>query len=167
MAELITGRQQPRVDLTPMVDLAFLLITFFMLTTSLNKPHAMDAVMPEKSDLTQFTTFSDARTMTILLGANNRIEWYWGTLEQPIEGPNITSYGKKGIRIEIVDKIKKIGAQQTSSSKDLMVIIRPSERSTYGDLIAILDEMKINNVKQYMIGEIGKGEMELLQKHGL
>ncbi|HWV75312.1 MAG TPA: biopolymer transporter ExbD [Pseudosphingobacterium sp.] len=164
MAELITGRLQPRVDLTPMVDLAFLLITFFMLTTSLNKPQAMDVTMPDTSDPTQLTPFSDRRTMTVLLGANNKIVWYWGRLDQPIEGPRVTTHGGLGIRSEILDKKNKIAKEQIDAAKGLMIIIHPSNQSHYSDLVSILDEMKINNVKQYMMGEISEDEIRLLQE---
>jgi len=164
MADLITGRLQPRVDLTPMVDLAFLLITFFMLTTSLNKPQAMDVAMPDTSEPTQLTPFSDRRTMTVLLGANNKIVWYWGRLDQPIEGPRMTTHGGVGIRWEILDKRDKIAAEQGDVTKGLMVIIRPSDQSHYSDLVSILDEMKINNVKQYMMGEISEEDIRLLQE---
>ena len=165
MAELITVRLQPRVDLTPMVDLAFLLITFFMLTTSLNKPQAMDVTMPDTFDPTQLTPFSDRRTMTVLLGANNKIVWYWGRLDQPIEGPRMTTHGGLlGIRSEILDKKNKIAAEQKDVAKGLMIIIRPSNQSHYSDLVSILDEMKINNVKQYMMGEISEDEIRLLQE---
>lgn len=167
MAELVTGRLQPRVDLTPMVDLAFLLITFFMLTTNLNQPRAMDVTIPDVSDPTELTPFSDRRTMTVLLGADNKIVWYWGRLDQPIEIPQITTHGKQGIRLEIVDKMKKIATQEGDALKGLMVIIHPSNRSDYSDLVAILDEMKINNVKQYMMGEISEEEIQLLREKAL
>src|SRR5690606_21705648 len=89
-----------RVDLTAMVDLAFLLITFFMLTTSLNKPNAMDVAMPDKNedDPEDRLEIADNRTMTLLLGSDNKIEWYMGTYSEPIEGPEIVDYGVDGIR---------------------------------------------------------------------
>jgi len=166
MAELVNGRIQPRVDLTPMVDLAFLLITFFMLTTSLYKPQAMDVVMPDKIDPTSHTVFADERTMTILLGAQNKVAWYWGLLDNPIEGPAVTNHGKYGIRTEILDKMRKVNLI-SNDSKELMVIIRPSAQAVYSDLINVLDEMKINHIQQYMIGDITNEEKTLLQKDGL
>src|SRR5471030_2041472 len=77
-----------RVDLTAMVDLAFLLITFFILTTTLAKPKAMDLVMPDKDDKDpKQEKIADNRSLTILLGANNQFEWFVGQLTKPIEGP--------------------------------------------------------------------------------
>lgn len=107
MAELNTGgKQQPRVDLTAMVDLAFLLITFFMLTTSLSKPNAMDVNMPDKDKENKDDNLevADNRSFTILLGNNNKIAYYRGQLNEPIEGPTIVDFGKNGIRPILIQK---------------------------------------------------------------
>jgi len=143
MAELNTGgKQQPRVDLTAMVDLAFLLITFFMLTTSINKPNAMDVAMPDKNeeDPEDRLEVADTRTLTLLLGSNNKIEWYHGDYSSPIEGPEIVDYGKEGIRPILIKKMEQV-KQQTG--KDLIIVLRPSEKSTHRNLVDILDEMNI------------------------
>src|SRR3954469_5065431 len=67
-----------RIDLTAMVDLAFLLITFFILTTTLNKPKAMDLAMPDKDEQNTQLPVAASRTMTVLLGSNNKVEWFVG-----------------------------------------------------------------------------------------
>ena len=167
MAELNTGgKQSPKVDLTPMVDLAFLLITFFMLTTSLAKPHAMDVAMPDKDEKNKDDNLevADNRTLTVLLGANNKIEYYMGQLEKPLDGPTVVGYGKNGIRPVILKKMKEV---QAATGKGLIVIIRPSDNSNYRNLVDILDEMKIVNAQQYMIGDISEPEIELLKREGV
>ncbi|MDX3912438.1 MAG: biopolymer transporter ExbD [Pseudosphingobacterium sp.] len=167
MAELNTGgKQTPRVDLTAMVDLAFLLITFFMLTTSLAKPHAMDVAMPDKDKENKDDNLevADNRSMTILLGAKNKIEYYMGQLEKPLDGPTVVDYGKNGIRPVLLKKMKDV---QAATGKPLIVIIRPSDNSNYRNLVDILDEMKIVNAQQYMIGDISKPEIELLTREGI
>ncbi|QNL51375.1 biopolymer transporter ExbD [Olivibacter sp. SDN3] len=167
MAELNTGgKQQPRVDLTAMVDLAFLLITFFMLTTSLAKPHAMDVAMPDKDKENKDDNLevADNRSMTVLLGANNKIAYYMGQLENPIDGPTVVDYGKNGIRPVLLEKLKSV---QAATGKGLIVIIRPAETSNYRNLVDILDEMKIVNATQYTIGDIGEAEVELLKEQGI
>lgn len=167
MAELNTGgKQQPKVDLTAMVDLAFLLITFFMLTTSLSNPQAMDVSMPDKNkeNKDDQLELADNRTLTILLGSNNKLTWYLGLLDSPIDGPTVTGYGKAGIRPVLLEKLTQI---QQSTGKGLVVVIRPSEVSNYRNLVDILDEMKIVNAKQYMIGDIGSADIELLKRDGI
>ncbi len=167
MAELNTGgKQQPRVDLTAMVDLAFLLITFFMLTTSINKPNAMDVALPDKNkeDPEDRLEIADTRTLTLLLGSNNQIEWYMGEFSNPIEGPEIVGYGKEGIRPVLLRKLEEV-PQRTGEG--LIIVIRPSEKSTHRNLVDILDEMNIVSAKQYMIGTISEPEVEVLQRDGL
>jgi len=167
MAELNTGgKQQPRVDLTPMVDLAFLLITFFMLTTTLAKPHAMDVAMPDKDKENKDDNLelADNRSMTVLLGANNKIAYYMGQLEKPLEGPTTVDYGKSGIRPILLKKMKDV---QAATGKGLIVVIRPSDNSNYRNLVDILDEMKIVNATQYMIGDISNPEVDLLKSEGI
>lgn len=88
MAELTTSRKAaPKVDLTAMVDLAFLLITFFMLTTSLSKPIAMDIAKPDEPEDGYQQPVPASRTMTILLGKDNKVAWYMG--EAGKSRPNI------------------------------------------------------------------------------
>lgn len=158
-----------RVDLTAMVDLAFLLITFFMLTTSLNKPNAMDVAMPDKNeeDPEDRLEIADNRTMTLLLGSNNKIEWYMGTYSEPIEGPEIVGYGKDGIRPILLEKLEQVPRLTGDAEKGLIVVIRPSDKSTHRNLVDILDEMNIVQAKQYMIGTISEPEIEVLERDGL
>ncbi len=153
-----------RVDLTAMVDLAFLLITFFMLTTTLAKPQAMDLAMPDKDEkLDAKLEVADDRTMTILLGKNDKIEWYMGTIDNP-SSPTPEDFGKNGIRKAILDKIKEVKA---ATGKDLMILLKPSDKSNYKNLVDILDEMKITNVQSYAIVDITTPEIGLLQRDNL
>lgn len=160
-------KQAGRVDLTAMVDLAFLLITFFMLTTSLSKPHAMDVAMPDKEDKEDQLEVADNRTMTVLLGSDDKIEYYMGLLDSPIEGPTITTYGKNGIRPILLEQLERVPQITGDPTKGLIVVIRPSDKSSYRNLVDILDEMKIVDAKQYMIGDIGTAEVELLTRDGI
>src|SRR5690606_25400882 len=118
-------KQGGRVDLTAMVDLAFLLITFFMLTTSLNKPNAMDVTVPDKNqdDPEDRLQVADDRTTTVLLAGDNEIVWYSVLFTEPFEGPETTDYGPNGIREVLLRKLKEV-PQKTG--EDLIVVIRPS-----------------------------------------
>lgn len=95
-----------RVDFTPMVDLGFLLITFFMLTTSMNKPQTMEINMPVKDkDLTEDekTKIKASQAMTILLTKDNKIVYYFvdGKTGEP-GTPLVTNFGKGGIRATLL-----------------------------------------------------------------
>lgn len=162
MAELNTGRRlQPRVDLTAMVDLAFLLITFFMLTTNINKQQALDVAMPDLTDSADFAPLADNRTVTLLLGEDGRMDWYWGMLDKPLAGPYTSSIDKGGIREVLLQKKDEVPTV-TEDGKGLIVVIRPSTRAAYSSLVDILDEMKICGIDQYMIGEISPTEESIL-----
>lgn len=161
-------KQSTRVDLTAMVDLAFLLITFFMLTTTLAKPQAMDLAMPDKEkDDQQELTVADNRTMTILLGDNNRIEWYMGLVDKPLTPPQVDNYGRNGIRKALVEYAKKVIATTGDPSKGLIVLIKPSAQSNYRNFVDILDEMKVSNIERYAIVEISQPDIALLKRDGL
>src|SRR5690606_32719360 len=151
---------------TAMVDLAFLLITFFMLTTSLNKPNAMDVTVPDKNeeDLEDRLEVADDRTTTILLAGNNKIVWYSGLFDNPIEGPETVDYGAEGIRKVLLRKLVEV-PQRTGD--DLIVVIRPSDDATHKNLVDILDEMKIVDAQKYSLGTILDIESEFLKQQNL
>ena len=168
MAELNTGdgggkkgsgkvrskKQNSKVDLTAMVDLAFLLITFFMLTTSLSKPQSMDLGLPDKDeDTTKIDSVKvdERRTLTVILGDNNELTWFMGLPNNPIAGPKDAIYGKEGIRQEILKQVKAVPEITGDKKKGLIVIIKPTKKSTYRNLVDILDEMAICDVKTYAI----------------
>lgn len=158
-------KQSTRVDLTAMVDLAFLLITFFMLTTTLLKPQAMDLFMPDKEkDPNDKFEVADNRTLTLLLGSNDRIERYMGTLEEPKE-VTVDTYGK--IRQYILDKKKEVQKITKDPKKGLIVLLKPSDKSKYKNLVDILDEMKISDVQTYAIVDITPPEIEELKKNNI
>jgi biopolymer transport protein ExbD len=146
-----------RVDLTAMVDLAFLLITFFMLTTTLTKPNAMDLAMPV-GDVHE--PVPQSRTMTICLGKNNQAMYYLGTAEKPLIAATLTSYSSSGLRKAIFDTRKYV---QQTTGKSMLVIIKPAESSIYENLVNTLDEMTITNVQQYAIADIAPKDISLLK----
>ena len=170
MAELNTGdggggkggkvrskKQNSKVDLTAMVDLAFLLITFFMLTTSLSKPQSMDLSLPDKDDdptKNKDIKVDENRTMTVILGENNKMIYYMGLLASPIAGPKDIAYGKDGIRREVLKRKKSVleySAAQGKPKNGIIVIIKPTKKSTYRNLVDMLDEMAIAGVDTYAI----------------
>lgn len=158
-----------RVDLTAMVDLAFLLITFFMLTTSLNKPQAMDVAMPDKNKIEEEKDdkleIADNRSVTVVLGSDDKVLWYYGQSANPIRGPEVVDYSKSGIRTVLQEMQQEV--TRRSGGKDVIVVIRPSDKSIHRNLVDILDEMKIVDIKRYMIAKITAADIELLKEENL
>jgi biopolymer transport protein ExbD len=143
-----------KVDLTAMVDLAFLLITFFMLTTSLSKPQSMDLGLPDKDDdptKNKDIKVDENRTMTVLMGENNQMKIYMGLLATPKVAPKDMAYGKNGLRAELLKRQKEVVEYTGTKDKGLIVIIKPSKKSTYRNLVDVLDEMAITKVPTYAI----------------
>lgn len=156
-------KQSTRVDLTAMVDLAFLLITFFIMTTTLAKPKAMDLAMPDKDEKTKDQlAIAASRSLTLLLGSDDKLEWYLG--EPGKSAPTIDNYSKDGLRKTLIDKKKEV---LEKTGKSIFVVIKPSDKSTYKNVVATLDEMNITNIDSYGIVDISPVEVELLKKDGL
>jgi biopolymer transport protein ExbD len=149
----------PRIDFTAMVDLAFLLITFFILTTSLAKPHIMKLEMPPKN--VPPGPEAASRTMTICLGKNNTVLWYLGLPDRPLVQPTMVNYGKNGLRAAIVTTEKRV---KKNTGQELIVILKPSDHSVYDNLISSLDELNITSVQYYAIADISPADIKMLQQ---
>ncbi|MGZ3767909.1 MAG: ExbD/TolR family protein [Mucilaginibacter sp.] len=149
--------QAPRIDLTAMVDLAFLLITFFIMATSLAKPKAMELAM-SVGDKQSAVPLS--RTMTLCLGKNNQVLCYLGMAENPLTTPKLVNFSKTGLRSMLVNTGKKI---VEASGKSLIVILKPSAHSDYSDFVAALDEINITNVQSFAVAKISPKDIELLK----
>jgi biopolymer transport protein ExbD len=179
MAELNTGdgggkkggkvrskKSNAKVDLTAMVDLAFLLITFFMLTTTLSKPQSMNLGLPDKDPDVKSADIKvdENRTMTVMLGDDNKMVFYMGLLATPIAGPKEITFGKDGLRKEILERKQSVLAYTGNKDKGMIVIIKPSKKSSYKNVIDILDEMAISDVPTYtIVNDFSAEELKLLE----
>ncbi|MCX6228140.1 MAG: biopolymer transporter ExbD [Bacteroidia bacterium] len=186
-----TKKMSTRVDFTPMVDLGFLLITFFMLATTLNKPQTMEIAMPSKEKVTEEdqTKIKASRAVTILLGKENKVFYYEGTRENNIDPVlNQTDFSPKGMRQFLIKKnydimvqvrqLKALKDAEKLSPKDFekqkdeiiadkkapIVLIKGTIDSSYKNLIDALDEMAICNIGRYAIVDITPFDLELLAK---
>ena len=145
-----------RVDLTAMVSVSFLLIIFFMVVGELAKPKVMEHDFANGGCGPKLgcNRPDENRIMTILLDENNKIITYVGFLYAPIQKPKEVLYGKDGIRKELLcidKKVHEYSATMSGSQIGVTVIIKPSKNSNYGNLVEILDEIKITGIKSYSI----------------
>lgn len=146
-----------RVDLTPMVDLGFLLITFFIFTTTMSQPTAMRLYLPKDTEKPEEQNkIKESGALTVMLSKDNSIFYYEGQLAT--DGSNFKSTNFKEVRDIIINKKK------STNPDDFMVVIKPAPESTYKNLVDMLDEMTINDVKSYAMVDIAPAELELVKK---
>jgi len=174
-----------RVDMTPMVDLGFLLITFFVFTATMSSPTTLDLNMPKdiKKQEDQ-TEVKESSVLTIMLGKADQVYYYEGKLVVDATGNNFKQTTFKGIRDIIINKKKEVMDRyyqrpdpaceekaraegkpvSNLADKDFVVIIKPSDDATYRNTVDILDEMTINQVRTYAMVKIADVEYELIKK---
>lgn len=150
-----TSRKSLFIDLTPMVDLAFLLISFFMLTTVLQENMSMELKMPENTG--EPMPIPHSRTITLIADANNQLYYYNG---EDMQNLAKSDYSNAGLRQLLYERIKQQRA--ADPDKGLICIIKLTEGADYNDMINLLDEMEITDVPTYAIQDITEAEKEQL-----
>ena len=144
-----------RVDLTPMVDLGFLLITFFIFTTTVSQPTAMkiflpkDVQKPEDQNKVKLSA-----VLTIMLGKDNNVYYYEGDDPKNLK---VTNY--KDIRDVVLDK------KMRTDTADFVVVLKPTLDCTYKNVVDILDEMTIDGCKRYaLVDAVSPYEADVIKK---
>jgi biopolymer transport protein ExbD len=159
-------KHAPHIDMTPMVDLMCLLITFFMLTTAFAKAKVMDIILPEKvKDPTkqEAPRISASRTLNIVLGPDNRLFWYPGNVK-PEDFNNLpplqeTDFSAKGIRQLLLERnrtlAKKIADFNADVTAGKIVITQDSVRGAISKLKSVDDTGPIVLIKAYKKANYG------------
>lgn len=146
-----------KIDMTPMVDLGFLLITFFILATTLSKPSAMTYNAPDKTLKEETEPVKASNVMTIFLGKDDKAHYIFGKAAS--EDPEVITVGfGYDLRKAILIESRKVPADK------FVVVIKPTKESTYRNIVDILDEMVITKMKRYaMVDELMPDEKKLLK----
>lgn len=156
-------KQSTRVDMTPMVDLGFLLITFFMFTTTFSKPNVMDLGLPAKPKKDQKSPDTEIKlsnSISLLLGKDNKIFWHQqDNTSLTEENLNETNFDRDGIRAII--KQAKANADDVTK---FTVIIKPTDDAVYRNFVDILDEMAITKSEQYGVTDPKPWEIAVYKK---
>ena len=149
-------KMSTRIDMTPMVDLAFLLLTFFMLTTTFARPYTLELTMPVKKG--PDTPVKESGAVTILLGKQHRVHYYFGmnAAGGAAAAPALhtTGFGPAGIR----QVLRERGRQGS-----ITVLIKATAESKYQDLIDILDEMSLTHQTRYALVKVAPEDLALLK----
>lgn len=170
MAEVNTGgggdkggkkrskKQSTKIDMTPMVDLGFLLITFFILTTTLQKPQTMQLNMPDKNEEKKETTpVKLSESLAVVLGKNNKVYYFQGLSSDPNTKVEVTDFSPKGIRQVLLEKKAEIGEKFT-------VVLQVQDEATYKNTVDMLDELAITGCERYAIIDNIPQDNEMIKK---
>jgi biopolymer transport protein ExbD len=181
-------KSSTHIDMTPMVDLAFLLLTFFMLTTTFGKPKTMEINMPVKPE-NEDTKTEVNNAITLLLSGDNKIFWYYGELK-PETKLTTTDFSTEGVRKLLLDynknavekikslreeAIKKQLADSTvkrmevdikGEKRSLMVLVKTDDKAKFKNVIDALDELNITMVGKYALVDITQQEYDLVKQMG-
>lgn len=153
--------RMPRTDMTPMVDLAFLLISFFVITTQMQQPTAMSLAMPKDGPA---QPVGATESLTLLLNGDRQLYWYEGAAAEALQSGKLqpVENGVKGLRDILVKKQK---ALDNFKGRDrLMVLVKPGDKARYYLLIDVLDELKIMGVSRFAVTDPMTAETEFLGK---
>ena len=142
------------LDMTPMVDLAFLLLTFFMLTTTFTKPTVMEVAMPDPKGAK--TPVDDSRALTLLLGKNHLVHYFFGLNPGPdARRLHTTTFAADGLR-QVLLKFR-----QNSNG---VVLIKPGNEADYQSMVDALDEMNITGQQKYALVDLDPADEQLLAR---
>lgn len=150
-------KQSTRVDMTPMVDLGFLLITFFILATTLSKPSSMTLNVPDKTKKEETEPIKASNVMTIFLGKDNKAHYIFGKAANEDPELQTVSIGYD-MRKAIQDNSRKVPGDK------FVVVIKPTKESTYRNVVDLMDEMAITKTKRYaLVDQLTPDEKKLLK----
>jgi biopolymer transport protein ExbD len=142
-----------RIDMTPMVDLGFLLISFFIFTTTLTEKNGISLMMPKAS--TDSMEVKASTALTILLGGNNQVLAYEGSWKDAVANNRIITSNfteNDGIGMLIREKQKKLEQTNLEDGRDaLVLLIKSARQASYKNIIDAIDEATINNVTKYAL----------------
>jgi biopolymer transport protein ExbD len=203
MAEIIDGgggghgkhqkkrakKHSSKVDMTPMVDLGFLLLTFFVLTTQFSKPKTMEITMPVKKNIIDSMKVNNAYTL-LLTENTDKIFYYYGVFKPDASIIKTTDYSKEGVRKMFRD-INKGGIDQIKALKDKLIkhqiadttykrlavdvksdkkaaffIVKADDKAKYKNIVDVLDELAIADIGKYALVDISPAEISMLKTMG-
>jgi biopolymer transport protein ExbD len=184
-------KQSTRIDMTPMVDLAFLLLTFFVLTATFSKPKSMELTFPAPPEGEPPPPIK--KGITLILSKNDKIFYYEGEFRAVADdkGPATElkelSFDKSSLHKYLLDKNKEMHEQikaldakfkagqipdttfkrmvreRKADKESYTYLIKTDEEATYKNVIDVIDELNVNVVGKYVMVDILKPEYDLVK----
>jgi len=165
-----TKKLSTRVDLTPMVDLGFLLITFFVFTTSMKEPTGLPLLMPDDTPAITDQNIGESTALTVIPLSNGQVFYYHGSAENArmnkVYGSTSFSF-EHGIGNIIRTKQKSLDKNPFFTRADLVLLIKPTNQSSLNSFINAMDEVLLNDLKHYAITALDENDKLLLKEAGI
>jgi biopolymer transport protein ExbD len=147
----LVKKRPTKVDMTPLVDLAFLLLMFFILTATFNKNRVLEVGMPDPSG--GAAPVNADNVLNLVLAEGDRIYWWMG-LASPVTS---TDYSKEGLRTLLLRK--------NGENPRLVVLIKPKRESRFQNMVDVLDEMNITRTRRFAIIEFASEDRRVLDAY--
>ena len=186
-------KHSSKVDMTPMVDLGFLLLTFFVLTTQFSKPKTMEINMPViPKDTTKRMKIEDETALTLLLSEKKeKIYYYYGKFKPDASIIKTTDYSKEGVRKvfrdrnkDVIEQVKQLKAKLSKreiadttykrlamtikgDKKSVFVIVKADDKAKYKNIIDVIDELNVADIGKYALVDISPAEIAMLKTMGI
>jgi biopolymer transport protein ExbD len=138
-----------RIDMTPMVDVALLLLTFFMLTTVFNKPQTMELNLPPEKESVVEVAASTLLTVRVI----PNMEIYWSMGNEPTA---LRKIGFKELRPLLIEKLNNIPR--------LITLVQIDREAKYNDMVDIIDELNLANITRFSIAPLKDTDKKLIAK---
>lgn len=157
-------KNHPKTDMTPMVDLGFLLISFFVMTTELSKPRVAPLNMPKEGPP---IPVGNSNALTVLLAGGDNVYYYHGNWKEAVAANKVVKtslYSSSGLRKVIIEKRQWLDAHDLKEGRNgLMMLIKSTEETPYKNVIDVLDETLINDVKKYALVKMETEEADWIK----
>ncbi len=145
-----TGKRSLNIDFAPMVDLGFLLITFFIFTTKLTEAKAFKLNMPDDGPVKIPTTAIESATITLQMKGGGVVDYFEGFEQRPLKQGALSLYAQNSVRTHLIDKRNRI-IQKLGTDSNYVVLIQPTSNTSYKEIVDVLDEMKILDINKYVL----------------
>jgi biopolymer transport protein ExbD len=135
-----------RIDMTPMVDVAFLLLTFFMLTTTMNRPQTMEINLPPSNTTVEVP---ESNLLTLRVKEDGSI--YWNVAAEPPQ------------KVEF-NKLRELMLQKVQQNQKLITLIKVDRKGKYHYMVDIMDELNLANITRFSLAPMLDADREFLLK---
>jgi biopolymer transport protein ExbD len=151
--------------MTPLVDLGFLLLIFFMFLLTLQTPKVLEIVTPEIGRHCYLGAVRDTPWVTIIVSPHNKVSMYgYGWME---EKSVVFNNRPQMLKEYFAELLKRVGKSENRKTKELesplIVLIKPEDTASYEDVITVLDMVRNLNIRQYGLVDITQSDIDFLK----